>query len=358
MYEGDYYQFDAIMARLLANVPDTIDKREGSVIYDALAPAAIELSDAYVEAEANLEIAFADSAAGEFLDAKVEERGMEPRKEAIAAIFSATADAPVPIGSRFSKDTVYFTAITAGTTIQVQAEEAGIVGNVSLGTLSVLGDASGTIIPGLTTVTLTALLVPGTEEESDEALRERFYEFVRQPRTSGNKADYRAWALSREGVGGVQVEALWDGPGTVRLHLIDPNKRAVTASVAQQVKDYISPEETADGGTGEGVAPIGAELTVVPAVEITINVTASLTLQPGATLDQVYTLFNSAFQDYLQDIAFSEDNVLLRYTRIQALLLGIPPIIDYTNLLVNGAESNILLDFGEVAVPGTVTFSA
>ena len=36
--------FDEIMERLLERVPDTFDKREGSVIWDALAPAAYELS--------------------------------------------------------------------------------------------------------------------------------------------------------------------------------------------------------------------------------------------------------------------------------------------------------------------------
>ena len=39
-----------ILKRLLKNVPDKYDKREGSVIYDALAPAAIELAEAYIMA--------------------------------------------------------------------------------------------------------------------------------------------------------------------------------------------------------------------------------------------------------------------------------------------------------------------
>ena len=35
--------FDYIMNRMLESVRDTVDKREGSIIYDALAPAAAEL---------------------------------------------------------------------------------------------------------------------------------------------------------------------------------------------------------------------------------------------------------------------------------------------------------------------------
>ena len=46
MYEDVTY--DAILARMLGRVPDDLDKREGSVIYDALAPAAIELQLMYL----------------------------------------------------------------------------------------------------------------------------------------------------------------------------------------------------------------------------------------------------------------------------------------------------------------------
>lgn len=353
MYEGDEYQFDAILERMLARVPDEMDKREGSVIYDALAPAAMEMAESYVDAEANLQLAFAESATGEFLDARVEERGMEPRKDAVQAIRLISGDAPMPIGARFAMDTVYFTAITSGMQVQAIADEAGTIGNIPGGRLSVLGDANGNVIPGLTIATLGAVVVPGIPEETDDALRERFYEFVRQPRTSGNKADYKAWALSVEGVGDVQVEPLWNGPGTVRVHLIDADKRAVTPAVAQRVKDYIDPGD----GNGEGAAPVGATLTAVPAVEIPISISATLLLAPGYTLADVYALFNPAFNQYLKDIAFESDSVILRYTRIQALLLGIPPIKDYTDLLVNGQEGNIILTFGQVAVPGAVTFN-
>ncbi|MDY3119148.1 MAG: hypothetical protein SOW18_06395, partial [Peptoniphilus sp.] len=41
--------FETILSDLMARVPDDIDKREGSVIYDALAPVAIELMILYYE---------------------------------------------------------------------------------------------------------------------------------------------------------------------------------------------------------------------------------------------------------------------------------------------------------------------
>lgn len=47
MYED--MTFENIMDRCLARVPDSVDKREGSVIYDAIAPAAAELAIMYIE---------------------------------------------------------------------------------------------------------------------------------------------------------------------------------------------------------------------------------------------------------------------------------------------------------------------
>ena len=39
--------YEKIMERMLARVPNSMDKREGSVMWDALAPAAKELEDMY-----------------------------------------------------------------------------------------------------------------------------------------------------------------------------------------------------------------------------------------------------------------------------------------------------------------------
>ena len=45
---SDEMTFDYIMNRMLESVPDTVDKREGSIIYDALSPAAAELVKCYM----------------------------------------------------------------------------------------------------------------------------------------------------------------------------------------------------------------------------------------------------------------------------------------------------------------------
>ena len=73
MYEGITYEI--ILKRMLDKVSDTIDKREGSVIYDALAPAALELQIMYIELDVILNESFGDTASRKYLIKRAAERG-------------------------------------------------------------------------------------------------------------------------------------------------------------------------------------------------------------------------------------------------------------------------------------------
>ena len=59
--------FDTLMERMLENVSDELDKREGSVIYDAIAPAALELANMYVALDVVMDEVFADTASYYYL---------------------------------------------------------------------------------------------------------------------------------------------------------------------------------------------------------------------------------------------------------------------------------------------------
>ena len=56
-----------MLKRMLARVPNTLDKREGSVIWDAHSPAAMEFRLLYMELDAVLREAYGDTASREFL---------------------------------------------------------------------------------------------------------------------------------------------------------------------------------------------------------------------------------------------------------------------------------------------------
>lgn len=76
--------FESLMERMLAKVSDDFDKREGSVIYDALAPAALELAEFYITLDRMMNEVFAESASYYFLVKRAAEKGLLPREETCA----------------------------------------------------------------------------------------------------------------------------------------------------------------------------------------------------------------------------------------------------------------------------------
>ena len=78
MYED--MTFENIMDRCLDRVSSSIDKREGSVVYDAIAPAAAELADImYIELAYLMDRAFPDTESGNDLtEEKVREKKYLP----------------------------------------------------------------------------------------------------------------------------------------------------------------------------------------------------------------------------------------------------------------------------------------
>lgn len=354
---------ETIHGRMLERVPADVDKSEGSYIWDALAPAAYQLFEASIWAQEVLRRGFASTAFGAYLDLRCEERGIarHPAVKAGGAVtFAGVAGTVVPVGTRVATPADAMTSTPSveyettaeavlagpgGVEVPVAAVEAGVGGNVPSGAISILVDA----VPGVTGVGNAAAIVDGSEAEGDEALLARYLVKVREPGTSGNKADYVQWALEVPGVSGVQVEPLWDGPGTVRVFLLDGDKRAPEQAIVDAVQAYVAPA----AGMGEGRAPIGADVVVVPAVEVPINVSVQLTLASGATVEEVRETFEAGVTAYLKQLAFADS--LVRYTRIASILLDISRIIDYANLTVNGGVDNIEMQFGQVAVLGTVS---
>lgn len=343
MYEDRTYE--ALLQEMLVLVPNNLDKREGSVIYDALAPAAAKLAQCYVDLATNVNLFFTDTTGGEFLERRAADFGIT-RKPAIQATRQAAFNIAVSEGTRFFVDGIYFVVQQGGTTAILQCETPGEAGNIPDEGIRLLPVDN---ISGLTSAFLGAVLMEGIEEETDAALLERLLAKMRRPATSGNANQYRQWAIEVPGVGDAKVFPLWNGGGTVKVVLLDANKQAPEPSLVTQVQHYIDPEP----GMGEGQAPIGAQVIVVGAAAVPIDVSVDVTLVNGASISTVKELIELGLQEYLQTLAFKD--VLIRYTRIANVILDIPFVIDYANLTVNGQTANIQIDLDEVAVLGTVT---
>jgi uncharacterized phage protein gp47/JayE len=344
---------DTVLERLLNGIADDIDKRQGSVTWDISSPAAIEFAQVYTALDQVLTFGFAtENTPSNYLDLRCSELGVY-RKSSVKAIGQVTFNGPdgtlIPVGTRVRTDeaeSVYFVTTHEGTilngsaTVDAEAETGGINGNVHQGQITiVLGN-----LAGIVTVINEDQFDGGVDTESDTSLLTRYYDKVRKPATSGNIYHYEQWAKEVPGVGDAKIYPLWNGAGTVKVVLLDDEKTTPAQTVVDAAVDHINKS-----------APIGATVTVVGASELPIHVSATLTMADGANAETVKEQFIDVLTEYLKSIAFTGE--LIRYTQIANLLLGIPPIIDYTDLTVNGGTSNIQPESEEVGVVGSVTFA-
>ncbi len=333
MYEDMTYE--NILQGMLNRVPDDIDKREGSVIYDALAPAAYFLADQYFQLENFVDLVLPDTALGEYLDRAVSAYGID-RKPATAAVRKMTTSDPVAIGTRWGINGLVYVVNEEVTEMEyvVICETSGEIGNQYSGELQALSAVSGV------TATLGDIITAGVDEESDDAMRARFYEKVRLPATSGNAYHYQQWALEVSGVGAAKVFPLDNGPGTVGILVVD-NDMSVSEGLPEKVAAYI-----------ETVRPIGATITVSSPTSQNIEISANVLLDGSKSLDDVKTTYASVLKEFLKDTVFTSYRV--SYAKLGSLLLDIPGVEDFDTFVLNGGTGNVIIGEKQIPVPGNV----
>lgn len=332
---------EVILQRMMDRVPSSMDKREGSIIHDALAPTAIEHQLLYIDLDTFLREVFTDKASREYLVKRAAERNIIPHP-ATAAVWKASFTPKaleVENGTRFNCDNLNL-AVTRKIDdgiYELTCETAGSIGNGCQGKLIPIN-----YVTGLETAELAELVIPGNDEEETEAFRERYLTILRKPSTSGNIYDYYNWAMACKGVGAAKIFPLAYGPGTVKVVIADEDKTAATPALLKVVKDYI-----------EEMRPIGATVTIASAEEMPVNVMGRVKLKNGINLGEAQVAFRKAFDAFLKDNAF--DISYVGYARIGNILLETAGVEDYTDLTINGYDHNIELTDEQIAVIGTVT---
>ncbi|RJX40862.1 baseplate J/gp47 family protein [Paenibacillus pinisoli] len=355
MYE--HMTFDFILQRMLARVPEDIDKRQGSVIYEACAPAAVELAQMYIDLDVNYNLSFVDTASGEYLSRRTSEFGVN-RNPATAAVRrgqfynASNALMDVPISSRFAVGGLTYVVrqrISMGT-YQMRCETVGTVGNEQYGAMLPID-----YVDGLARAVLSDVLVPGEDAEADEALRQRFYTAVNEPPFGGNVADYKQKINAISGVGAVKIYPAWQGGGTVKCTLIAADWQPPSSALVSEVQTYMDP--TVNSGQGVGQAPIGHVVTVVGVAGQTINIKTTLTLASGVTPGQVQPEIAAVISGYLLELRHdwaNQQQLIVRTAQIDARMLTVAGVEDVEGTQINGSASNLILGVDEVPVMGAV----
>lgn len=313
---------------------------EGTFQYDALASNSIETAKLEVELEQAYKAAFADTAWEEYLTMRTREYGVN-RKSATKAVgkITVTGTGRVPEGSLFATQsgirfvTIEDAQIEKSGEIKIEAVESGASGNVSANLITEIPMS----IPGINAVTNPTLTYDGFDEETDTSLLERYLFKVRNPATSGNKNHYILWAREIEGVGDARCIPTWNGPGTVKVIIIDDNHESASADLVKKVYDYIEKER-----------PIGATVTVVAATPVLVNIAAKII----GEVDE--TEFRKSVNAYFTEIGFNSGYVSI--AKIGKILLECTGVKDYDNLTLDGKFENIPLTEEELPAVGGVVF--
>lgn len=335
MFENMTY--DKILSEMLNSVTSDVDKREGSILYDALAPCAYKLAEIYSNLSNYTDLFYLDTTVNDYLDKKAADYG-KIRKGPTYAVRKVETTAAVDMGTRWGlEDTTYkIVEFLSENVYRAICEQAGEIGNQYRGILENISNVSGV------TAVLSDIITSGTETESDEDFRNRLKSYIISPSQNGNAAQYLEWASEYDGIGAAKVFPLWNGGNTVKIAITNREKLPAESSLVASFQEYLDPKSE---GLGNGAAPIGSKVTVTGGTQKNISIAANVTLNEGyseasGTLDSI--------TKYLALVTFSKNSV--SYMRIGSVILDCESIAELNNLTINSETSDITLNQDEIPV--------
>lgn len=347
--------YEAIMQRMMNRVTaeyPNIDTREGSMIFNALASAAVELAILYTELDNARRESFVDTASREYILIGCKQMGMDISVfEASAGVHRGVFNVTVPIGSRWNCDlynyevTEFLEQVNGVYSYKLKCETLGTAPNKLTGNLTPITD----LPTNLSHARITECLIEGENETSDEDIRTAYYNYINNVASDGNVTQYKRWCEEYDGVGNAKIIPQWNGANTVKVSILSGSNRAASDELVAEFQDYLDPKSE---GMGNGVAPIGAFVTVTTATELPITVSGKITMKDGYTDT---TPINTALENYFMEISYSQNTV--GYMNIGAIILGVEGVASVNNLLVNNGTDDITLGNEEIPALGTTTWA-
>ena len=331
---------------MLDNMTNDIDKREGSFVSNMVSPVGTEFAKYYIELDNILSIMFLEDATNEFLDKKVYDFGIY-RKMGTSARgtikVTGTNGTFIPKGSEVLSqgELVFYTLNDTWieneeAIIEVEASNVGVDFNIIANSI----DKFAKKINGVSSVTNEEEFKEGTDAETDEELRERFFEIIRRPATSGNIYHYEQWAKEIDGINQASAKPLWNGNGTVKV-IVSNNNNIVEEDIVRKCQEHINK-----------LRPVGADVTVITPTKLDITVSANIYIENGFDATQAKIDFEENLKKYL-----SSCNDTVVYTRVASCLGSVEGIKDYSDLKLNGGASNISFDDEKLPIVKTITLS-
>jgi uncharacterized phage protein gp47/JayE len=352
--------FERIMQDMMEEMPDGVNTSEGSQVWHACAKMAARLEEAYGDLDYVWENILADTQDIEHLILGGAEAGY-PVREATPATFSASLNIAVDQGTAFThaEEDYNYTVTTMGQepdesglyTALLECEEAGTAPNDILGEIEPVE-----YIEEFEMGELTALIVPGKDQEDEAAYRQRRLEFIGNIKPfGGNRAYYKQEIGNLTGVGGVKVARRLTGETNITAVIQAADFSAPSPNLIEDVQNAVDPPGFA--GEGMGIAPIDHFVNVIGVTPLIINVAATAVYDDGYSFEELGSQIMAAIDEYLLSLNRSWESgelLMIRIARLESRLLDIEGIIDVSDMTLNGLEVNIPLGENEIAARGDV----
>ena len=350
----------SLLSSMLLRVSEQVNKRDGSLIRTALSAAAWAIEGIYIELINVQKQAYGTTATGEYLDLKVEERGLtrHPATKEICEMYCNLST--LPLGFQFGDSSGYTWNVSSGV-ISGPDENDLYLYHITCQTEGAIAQPSGELralsfLAGLTTATFGVVVIPGNDIETDDALRQRYEESLVEIAFAGNVAAYREKMLAMEyevgettaTIGALQVFATTNAAGdieggNVKIWIVDSSYSPASSALVQAVQVAICPMYNGVAvGLGNGFAPIGAAVHIVtvtstPVLEIDVKV-----LLGSSTLTSVTTVITQNIMTYIRtqirtwgnqvETPYDEAAIVIREAFIYAasLVQGVADVLSVT----------------------------
>ncbi|MBQ8539976.1 MAG: baseplate J/gp47 family protein [Clostridia bacterium] len=337
--------YEDIMNSYSSYFPHDMDTREGTLVHLVKSVTAMSIAELYEELAILEENAYGVSATGSWLDKSVAILGLE-RLGKVNALVKIEGDEGLYAGDVVQGGELTYTITEVKDGYYVaQCNTAGMEGNSYLGEVL---PANGAAL----NLSITAIILKGSEEEDDESLRRRYLERLVCPVCMGNVSYYKDAIHSLLGVGGIKVVPVPEGAGTVKVVITDNEYNMASDELINYVKEYLDPAE--HSGMGYGVVPIGHSVEVGTVEKVDVHITVEIN---GGAVPQLYMrtarpLVKKAVKE-LNPLWDSADNIIVWNRLIEDVIFDISEEIkDVKVTSINGEISRLIL--GEHQIVGEV----
>ncbi|MEG1870197.1 MAG: baseplate J/gp47 family protein [Oscillospiraceae bacterium] len=275
------------------------------------------------------------TAQGEYLEKHAVQRGIK-RKLGTAAtgevVFTrsgmSVGEITIPIGSivatlgedsvRYSVTKTVLMAANASTvTAGIVCTETGSRGNATPNTIKLLI----TPISGVDIVNNAVSTNGGTDQESDQRLRDRLLKSYANISNGSNTAYYLKEALSYEGIGFAGVIPRSRGRGTVDV-VVHGTGGAASNAIITGLRDKLAEKRE-----------VNVDVAVVAATIKSIDITVTLAPKQGFNFTQLKEIANQKITDYINNLTVAKP---LYQSSLTAIVMGIEGMANCTTVITGG----------------------